>query len=79
MLAGLMHDPGALPLCIYADRHHPHLDQETLDGLIRKFHTEVGAKLLEKWLFPPDMVEVVAHHENLQRMTTDACPTILTW
>jgi len=71
MLAGLMHDLGALPLCIYADRHHPRLDQQTLDGLIRKFHTEVGAKLLEKWLFPPDVVEVVAYHENLQRMTAD--------
>lgn len=71
MLAGLMHDLGALPLCIYADRHHPRLDQETLDGLIRKFHTVVGTKLLEKWLFPPDTVEVVAHHENLQRMTAD--------
>lgn len=71
MLAGLMHDLGSLPLCIYADRHHPRLDQETLEGLIRKFHTEVGAKLLASWHFPSDLVEIVAQHENLQRMTED--------
>ncbi len=69
MLAGLMHDLGALPLCIYADRHHPRLDQETLEGLIRKFHTETGVKLLENWHFPPDLVEVVAQHEYLQHTT----------
>jgi putative nucleotidyltransferase with HDIG domain len=71
MLAGLMHDLGALPLCIYADRHHPRLDQETLDGLIRKYHTKVGAKLLASWHFPSDIIEIVAQHENLQHMTAD--------
>jgi len=71
MLAGLVHDLGALPLCIYADHHHPQLDEETLEGLIRKFHTEVGSRLLTNWHFPADMVEVVAQHENLQRMTPD--------
>lgn len=71
MLAGLLHDLGALPLCMYADRHHPRLDQETLDGLIRKFHTEIGAKLLASWHFPSEVIEIIAQHENLQRMTAD--------
>jgi HD-like signal output (HDOD) protein len=71
MLAGLVHDLGSLPLCIYADRHHPRLDKETLEGLIRKFHTEVGARLLENWLFPSEIVEIVSQHENLQRTTAD--------
>ncbi len=69
MLAGLVHDLGALPLCIYADHHHPRLDQETLEGLIRKFHTETGVKLLESWHFPHELVEVAALHENLQHTT----------
>ncbi|ADE12017.1 HDOD domain-containing protein [Sideroxydans lithotrophicus] len=69
LLAGLVHDLGALPLCIYADHHHPRLDKETLEGLIRKFHTEVGARLLSSWHFPDNLVEIVAEHENLQRMT----------
>lgn len=67
MLAGLVHDLGALPLCMYADRLHPHLDEETLVGLIRRFGAKVGTKLLERWHFPVDLVEVVACHENLQR------------
>ncbi len=69
MLAGMMHDLGALPLCIYGERHHPRLDQHTLEGLIRRFHTEVGAKLLTAWHFPQDVVDVVAEHENLQRVS----------
>lgn len=68
MLAGLVHDIGALPLCMYASRHHPELDQEHLEGLVRRFHTETGTALLEKWNFPAELVEVVVHHENLQRM-----------
>ncbi len=71
MLAGLVHDLGALPLYIYADRFHPLLDAETLEGLIRRFHTEVGVKLLESWHFPSEIVRVVAQHGNLQRMTAD--------
>jgi len=74
MLAGLVHDLGALPLCMYADRHHPRLDQATLDGLIRRFHTEIGARLLTKWNFTADLVEVVSRHEDLQHMTADGVP-----
>lgn len=71
MLAGLMHDIGALPLYLYADRHHPHLSQPELEELIRKFHGESGAMLLQNWNFPKELVDVVSEHENLQR-TTDS-------
>jgi len=71
MLAGLVHDLGALPLYLYADIHHPRLDQETLEGLIRKFQTEVGVKLLAGWHFPPELIDVVAQHGNLQHTTAD--------
>lgn len=74
MLAGLVHDLGALPLCVYADRHHPRLDKETLEGLIRKFQAKVGVKLLASWNFPPELVEIVSQHENLQRATADGLP-----
>lgn len=68
MLAGLVHDIGALPLYLYADRYHPRLDQATLEGLIRRFAATVGSKMLQSWNFPEDLVEVVAGHENLQRI-----------
>ena len=67
MLAGLVHDIGALPLYIYAERHDAHLDEATLGRLIRKFAAPVGTRLLQSWNFPQDLVEVVSGHENLQR------------
>ena len=69
MLAGLVHDIGALPLCLYADRHHSYLDQAMLDGLIGKFAATVGAKLLQNWNFPAELVEAVSGHENMHRTT----------
>lgn len=69
MLAGLVHDIGTLPLCMFASRHHPELDQEHLEGLVRRFHSETGTALLEKWNFPVELIAVIADHENLQRMS----------
>jgi HD-like signal output (HDOD) protein len=71
MLAGLVHGLGAIPICLFADRHHPRLDQETLESLIRKFHTQVGARLLGSWNFPAEIVDVIAQYKNLQRVTAD--------
>lgn len=67
MLAGLVHDIGALPLCLYADRQHSHLDQATLEELIRKFAATIGTRLLQSWNFPAELVEIVSGHENLHR------------
>lgn len=69
MLAGLVHEIGALPLYLYADRHHPEIDPATLEGLISKFSASVGIKLLQSWNFPDELIDVVAGHENLRRIT----------
>ena len=67
MLAGMVHNLGAFPLCIYADRFHPRLEQAALEELVRRFSTRVGVALLNNWHFPPEIIEVVAGYENLQR------------
>jgi len=67
MLIGLVHDIGALPLCLYADCARSHIDQEKLEELIHRFSTAIGAKLLQKWGFPDELVEAVSGHDNLQR------------
>lgn len=67
MLAGLVHDIGALPLCIYADRYHQHLSDDVLEGLTREFRGTVGERLLQQWNFSEEMIEVVHGHEDLQR------------
>ncbi len=67
MLAGMVHDIGALPLYLYADRHHSYFDQEMLGELVCRFSATVGTSLLQTWNFPDTLVEVIAGHENLQR------------
>lgn len=71
MLAGLVHDIGALPLYLYAERHHGHLDLEALEGLVRRFSAAIGSKILQNWHFTDELIDVVSGHENLQR-TSDS-------
>ncbi|SLM28760.1 putative Metal dependent phosphohydrolase [Desulfamplus magnetovallimortis] len=63
---GLIHDVGATLLCKHiADKYSVELDVK-LDELIDKVfevHTGFGAKLMEKWQFSQDFVDVVKFHE----------------
>lgn len=66
MLAGLIHDIGALPILARAESAAvPALDPAALDDVIEKLHTVLGRVILETWKFPPELVAVVAQHEDL--------------
>lgn len=67
MLAGLVHDIGVLPLCLYIEKHHPKIGEETLNELIQNCSDIIGTKLLQKWNFPPDMIQVAGEYKNLHR------------
>ncbi len=67
MMAGLIHDIGALPVCLFAEQKGMELDAETLDSLILKCHEQVGLRLLKNWNFPQDLIDVAAEHENFHR------------
>lgn len=69
MLAGLVHDIGTLPICLYAEKARHNLDADELGSMIRKYRAPIGEKLLHAWGFPEELVEVVTGHENLQRET----------
>ncbi len=64
LLAGLVHDIGALPLYLYADRHHSEINEEMLDELISQHSTVVGVKLLQSWNFPDEIVDVVSGNKD---------------
>lgn len=68
MLAGLIHNIGALPI-ILAAQDWPELmaDELALDLLIAKKSTQLGVAILEKWDFPGNLIEVVAEYKNYQR------------
>lgn len=66
MLVGLLHDIGALPLCLYFDRRHPRLDQATLEEMVCRFSAPVGTRLLQSWNFPKELIDAATNHEYLQ-------------
>lgn len=68
LLAGLIHDIGALPILSRAE-DVPELleDEDRLDRIIAKTHTKIGAAILRKWNFPQELVAVAAEHEDLMR------------
>lgn len=74
MLAGLVHDIGALPLYLHFNRHHPRLDPATQEELVCKLSIPIGAKLLQSWGFPAELIEAATAHENLQRMNHSGVP-----
>lgn len=68
MLAGLVHEIGALPLYLYADRNYPEIDAATLESLIGTFSAPVGMRLLQSWNFPDELVNVIADQLSLRRI-----------
>ncbi|MCK4865257.1 MAG: HDOD domain-containing protein [Gammaproteobacteria bacterium] len=67
MLAGLIHDIGALPILTRAE-DHPELleDEATLDRIIESVHSTIGAEILRKWNFPEELIAVAEQHEDLE-------------
>lgn len=72
LLAGLVHDIGALPILSRAE-DVPELidDEELLDCIIATTHTKIGAAILVKWNFPSNLVAVASEHENLKYNEAD--------
>ncbi|MCB1862147.1 MAG: HDOD domain-containing protein [Gammaproteobacteria bacterium] len=68
MLAGLIHDVGAIPILIKAKDHQFLLDDEKkLDKLVDALHMSVGKFMLTFWNFDPSMIDVAANHDRLDR------------
>ena len=67
MLAGLMHNIGVLPLCMFIEQNYPEMAEETINNSIQKFHWQLGSRLLQAWNFPSEFIDMVKGHENLQR------------
>jgi HD-like signal output (HDOD) protein len=72
MLAGLVHDIGALPILVAAE-DMPELleDEATLDKFIKELHPRLGKMILESWHFLPEISAVAAEHEDLSRNSGD--------
>lgn len=68
LLAGLIHQIGALPILIRAEETPELLENEAvLDQIIAQLSSPLGKAILEAWRFPPELVAVTAEHNDLQR------------
>ncbi len=68
MLAGLIHNIGALPVLMRADEHPELLeDLELLDRLVNRLSSPIGKKILETWLFPQSLIDVAAEYGDFTR------------
>ncbi len=68
LLAGLVHDIGALPIIKRAEEVPELIDDEILlSTVISELHTEFGSVLLTHWKFPDNIINVVSEHEDLTR------------
>lgn len=65
LLAGLVHDIGAVPI-ISAAHTHPELagDPERLTQIVRRLQGELGAAVLHKWQFDDEFVNIARHADH---------------
>jgi HD-like signal output (HDOD) protein len=68
MLAGLIHDIGALPILLQADQRPELLeDTQRLNRIIDELSAPVGAAILKSWDFPEHLIAAVSDHQDYQR------------
>lgn len=65
MLAGLIHDIGAIPIYTEAANIPELEDEELLQNIVAKIHNLIGTAILDDWNFPQELIDVVSNHEDL--------------
>ncbi len=66
MLAGLIHNIGALPILTLAESHDELLeDAQELDRVIDALSPQIGQRILEIWGFSESLIRVPANFRNL--------------
>jgi len=65
MLAGILHDIGAVPVIQYAEQHAElRGDDQILATIISELREETGCAMLTSWSFPEALIEAVRHAED---------------
>ncbi|MFC1602814.1 HDOD domain-containing protein [Pseudomonadota bacterium] len=72
MLAGLIHDIGAVPI-LSAAKDYPNLidNPELLDKTVNRLQAQVGALVLQEWNFMDELTDVALQAENWIRDESD--------
>jgi len=65
MLAGLVHDIGAIPILTHADKHPSLMDNpQEVENTLKKLTPIIGKMILEKWNFTHEFSELASNAEN---------------
>jgi len=67
LLAGLLHDVGALPILDYIGRNHPDATDDEIEGIVEKLHGVVGEIVVGSWSMDSHMSTVVRESGNWRR------------
>lgn len=68
LLAGLIHDIGAIPVITYIEETGLELaNREELEDVIGRLRSVVGSMVIKQWQLPVDLMTVVENAENWQR------------
>ena len=66
MVAGLTHDVGKIPIIVKATREPELIENPPLlQAVLRRIHSSLGASILRRWNFAPELVTVALEHEDL--------------
>ena len=72
-LAGLTHRIGVLPVLTYAEDNRKLLSNiGSLETIIEAVHQDIGARILQAWDFPAELVEVPLNYLDFQREVPSA-------
>lgn len=72
MLAGLLHNIGALPVLVYADRHFAQaIDPSLLQEVLLQLQGRLGRQVIQHWDLGADLVSVPEAVNNWQRDEQD--------
>jgi HD-like signal output (HDOD) protein len=74
MLAGLIHNIGALPVLAMAEHNNELIqDEGELDRVINALSPQIGQRILKMWDFPESLIKVPANFLNLQYQSEGDC------
>ena len=68
LLAGLVHDIGYLPLLqVLGKSQRLNKTDKNISRFLKDSHPQMGAKILSRWKFPNNFIDVAEQHEQLTR------------
>lgn len=77
LLAGLLHNVGALPLLQFAENDDELSDNaDALKAVTEELQGRTGRLILEFWNFPAHLIDVVSQCHNLNRHSEEPCSYI---